>query len=103
MSGLADRRRRRGRQRGRHRGRRRGGHRGGHRGSHRGSPRGRRRRPGRPARSLRPAFGGAEPSAPSFEDEIRAAVSYERGLAAKAFLSIALVVVVLALRVYFFG
>jgi hypothetical protein len=41
--------------------------------------------------------------APSFEDEIRATVHYERGLAVKALLSIALVAAVLAFRVYFFG
>ncbi len=49
------------------------------------------------------AFPGAPPSVPSFDDEIRAAVRYEKGLAVKALLAIALVAVVLALRVYFFG
>jgi hypothetical protein len=44
-----------------------------------------------------------EEPAPSFEDEIRATVHYERGLAVKALLSIALVAAVLAFRVYFFG
>lgn len=43
------------------------------------------------------------PPAPSFEDEIRVTVRYERGLAVKALLSIALVAAVLAFRVYFFG
>ena len=40
---------------------------------------------------------------PGFDDEIRSAVRYERGLAVKALLSIALVALVLALRVAFFG
>ena len=43
------------------------------------------------------------PPAPSFDDEIRATVSYEKGLAVKALLAIALVAAVLAFRVYFFG
>jgi hypothetical protein len=47
--------------------------------------------------------GKPPPPAPSFEDEIRATVRYERGLAVKALLSIALVAAVLAFRVYFFG
>ena len=51
----------------------------------------------------RPAYPGAPPSAPSFDDEIEHAVEYERGLALKALLSIALVALVLALRVAFFG
>jgi hypothetical protein len=46
---------------------------------------------------------GQPPPALSFEDEIRATVHYERGLAVKALLSIALVAAVLAFRVYFFG
>jgi hypothetical protein len=50
-----------------------------------------------------PAYPGAPPSAPSFEDEIETAVEYERGLAVKALLSIALVALVLVLRVAFFG
>ncbi len=49
------------------------------------------------------AYPGAPPSAPSFTDEIEAAVEYERGLAVKALLSIALVALVLVLRVAFFG
>jgi hypothetical protein len=49
------------------------------------------------------AFPGAPPSAPTFEHEIRDAVEYERGLAVKALLAIALVAVVLGLRVAFFG
>jgi hypothetical protein len=60
-------------------------------------------RPDRPGVSDRPAFPGADPSTPSFDDEIRSAVRYEKGLAVKALLAIALVAVVLALRVYFFG
>jgi hypothetical protein len=50
-----------------------------------------------------PAYPGAPPSAPSFEDEIEDAVEYERGLAVKALLSVALVALVLVLRVAFFG
>ena len=50
-----------------------------------------------------PAFPGAPPSAPSFEKEVGAAVSYEKGLAVKALLAIALVLIVLAVRVYFLG
>jgi hypothetical protein len=51
----------------------------------------------------RPPYPGAPASAPSFDDELRAAVRYEKGLVVKAVLAIALVAVVLALRVYFFG
>jgi hypothetical protein len=50
-----------------------------------------------------PAYPGAPASAPSFEDEIETAVEYERGLAVKALLSLALVALVLVLRVAFFG
>ncbi len=56
-----------------------------------------------PARPDEPAFPGAPPSAPSFDDEIRAVVRYEKGLAVKALLAIALVAVIITLRVYFFG
>ena len=49
------------------------------------------------------AFPGAPPSAPSFDDEVDADVRYEKGLAVKALLAIALVAAVLAFRVYFFG
>lgn len=38
-----------------------------------------------------------------FEDEVRDAVRYERGLAVKCLVSLVLVAVILALRVYFFG
>jgi len=51
----------------------------------------------------RPAYPGAPASAPSFEDEIAAAVRYERGLAVKALVALYLVALVLAFRVYFFG
>lgn len=51
----------------------------------------------------RSAFPAAGPSAPSFDDEVRTAVCYEKGLAIKALLAIALVLLVLAFRVYFFG
>jgi hypothetical protein len=57
-------------------------------------------RPDQPERG-RPAYPGAPPSAPSFEDEVHAAVSYERGLAVKALMAIVLVLLVLAVRVYF--
>jgi hypothetical protein len=50
-----------------------------------------------------PAYPGAPPSAPSFEDEIQDAVEYERGLAVKALLALGLVALVLVLRVAFFG
>jgi hypothetical protein len=50
-----------------------------------------------------PAYPGAPPSAPSFEDEIEEAVEYERGLAVKALLALGLVALVLVLRVAFFG
>ncbi len=49
------------------------------------------------------AFPGAPPSAPSFDHEIHDAVEYERGLAVKALLALALVALVLALRVAFLG
>jgi hypothetical protein len=58
--------------------------------------------PGAPP-GVTPAYPGAPPSAPSFTDEIHSAVEYERGLAVKALLSIALVALVLVLRVAFFG
>jgi hypothetical protein len=38
-----------------------------------------------------------------FEDEVRDAVRYERGLAVKCVACILLVAVILAFRVYFFG
>jgi hypothetical protein len=38
-----------------------------------------------------------------FEDEVRDAVRYERGLAVKCAAAVLLVAVILALRVYFFG
>ena len=38
-----------------------------------------------------------------FEEEVRDAIRYERGLAIKCVACILLVAVVLALRVYFFG
>jgi len=40
---------------------------------------------------------------PGFDDEIRSAVRYERGLAVKALLAIALVAVILVLRQFVFG
>lgn len=49
------------------------------------------------------AYPGAPPTAPSFEHEIHDAVEYERGLAVKALLSLALVALVLVLRVAFLG
>jgi hypothetical protein len=41
--------------------------------------------------------------APAFEDEVRTALSYEKGLAVKALLAIALVGVVLAARFFLLG
>jgi len=46
---------------------------------------------------------GHDDPAPSFDEEIRAAVRYERGLAVKCLVALALVAVILTLRVYFFG
>jgi hypothetical protein len=42
-------------------------------------------------------------SEPAFEAEVRSALSYEKGLAVKALLAIALVGVVLAARFFFLG
>lgn len=52
-----------------------------------------------------PAAGGPATAeqARVFEDEVRDAVRYERGLAIKCVAAVLLVAVVLALRVYFFG
>jgi hypothetical protein len=47
------------------------------------------------------AFPGAELSAPSFDDEVGLAVSYEKGLVGKALLAIAIAFLVLAIRTYF--
>ena len=44
------------------------------------------------------AFPAASPSAPSFADEIDTAVSYEKALVPRAVLSVALVLLVLAIR-----
>ena len=59
--------------------------------------------PDQPQGPGRAAFPGAPPSALSFDDEIDAAVRYEKGLAVKALVAIALVAVIIGLRVYFFG
>jgi hypothetical protein len=64
---------------------------------------GRPARSGHPGRPDRAAFPGAPDTARSFDDEIDDAVRYEKGLAVKALLAIALVAAVLALRAYFFG
>ena len=40
---------------------------------------------------------------PGFDDEIRSALRYERGLAVKALLAIALVAVIILLRQFVFG
>jgi len=56
-----------------------------------------------PAVGGRLAFPGAPPSAPSFEHEVDTDVSYEKGLAVKALVAIAIVLLVLAVRVYFLG
>jgi hypothetical protein len=53
--------------------------------------------------SRRPAFPGAAPSALSFDDEIDISVSYEKGLVIKALLAIALVLCVLAVRMFLSG
>ncbi len=50
-----------------------------------------------------PAAPGEPATATSFDEEIRSAVRYERGLAVKCLLALALVAVILTLRVYFFG
>ncbi|HEY8046830.1 MAG TPA: hypothetical protein VIF35_21365 [Streptosporangiaceae bacterium] len=52
-----------------------------------------------------PAAGGPATAGQArvFEDEVRDAVRYERGLAVKCVAAILLVAVILALRVYFFG
>jgi len=57
--------------------------------------------PGTPAPGAQPPAAPATPA--SFEDEIDAAISYEKGLTVKALVAIALVAVILALRVYFSG
>ena len=49
------------------------------------------------------AAGPAAAAAQVFEDEIRDAVRYERGLAIKCVACILLVAVILAIRVYLFG
>jgi hypothetical protein len=49
------------------------------------------------------AFPGAPPSAPSYEDEIHAALFYEKGLAVKALLAVAIVGAVLVVRFFFLG
>jgi hypothetical protein len=49
------------------------------------------------------AFPGAPPTAPSFEQEVHTDLSYEKGLAVKALVAIALVLLVIAVRVYFLG
>lgn len=59
-----------------------------------------------PARAARPAATvqrSARALAQLFDDEITAAVSYERGLAVKAVLSLTFVALVLAARLLFFG
>jgi hypothetical protein len=49
------------------------------------------------------AFPGAPPSAPSYEDEIHAALFYEKVLAVKALLAVAIVGAVLLVRFFFLG
>ena len=60
-------------------------------------------RPAERAAGDPPPYPGAPRSAPSFDDEIHAAVRYEKGLVIKALVAIALVAAILAARVYFFG
>jgi hypothetical protein len=55
------------------------------------------------ALGARLAFPGAPPSAPSYEDEIHAALFYEKGLAIKALLAVAIVCAVLVVRFFFLG
>jgi hypothetical protein len=40
---------------------------------------------------------------PDFDDEVRADIKYERGLAVKAAVSVVLVIAVIVIRVLFFG
>jgi hypothetical protein len=40
---------------------------------------------------------------PDYDDEVKADIKYERGLAVKAAVSIALVLVVVVIRILFFG
>jgi hypothetical protein len=67
------------------------------------------RGPDQPATALpeairgRPAFPGAPASAPTFEDEISIALSYEKGLAVKSLIAVAIVLVVVAIRIFFLG
>ncbi len=49
------------------------------------------------------AFPGAALTAPSFDDEIDTALSYEKGLAVKALLALALVALVILVRMLFLG
>ena len=49
------------------------------------------------------AAGPAAAAGQVFEDEVRDAVRYERGLAVKCVACIVLVAVILAIRVYLFG
>jgi hypothetical protein len=51
----------------------------------------------------RPAFPGAPASAPTFEDEISTALSYEKGLAVKSLIAVAIVLIVVAIRIFFLG
>jgi hypothetical protein len=51
----------------------------------------------------RTAYPGAPDEARSFDDEISAAVRYEKGLAVKALVAIALVAAILAVRAYLLG
>lgn len=59
--------------------------------------------PGRPSSGDRSPAPGDPPVPVPFDDEIRAAVRYERGLAVKALVAIVVVAVVLALRVFLLG
>ena len=42
------------------------------------------------------------PSAPSYDDEVAAACRYERGLAAKALIAVAVVAVIVVMRILWF-
>jgi hypothetical protein len=54
-----------------------------------------------PSPELPPAAGAQ--SAQTFDEEVRSAVSYERGLAVKALIALAIVALVVTIRLLFLG
>jgi hypothetical protein len=58
-------------------------------------------RPDLPAVGRGAKIPGAEVAAPSFDDEIDVAISFEKHLAGKTVLALALVLLVLGIRAYF--